>query len=115
MRSVSMFAPARLRRILLAHPAIALVLLGATAAASAQDVENGRRLAERWCAACHAIGAEPTRFNRAQPLAAIAARQGITAAMLTAFLQLPHATMPKFPLRRQDAADLAAFIMDITK
>ena len=115
MRSISIPSPARSRRILLPRPVIALVLLGATAAAFAQDVENGRRLAERWCAACHATGAGPTKFSRAQPLAVIAARQDVSSEVLTAFLLLPHATMPNLPLGRRDAADLAAFIMDMNK
>ncbi len=78
--------------------AIVLVLFGAIALAWGQDVAKGRRLAERWCAACHATGAGPTKFNRAQPLAAIAARQDISSDLITSFLLLPHATMPNLPL-----------------
>ena len=91
------------------------VLVGATTAAVADDVAHGRRLAERWCAACHATGEGPTKFNRAQPLAALAARQDINSEMITSFLLLPHATMASPPLSRQDAQDLAAFIMDMRK
>jgi hypothetical protein len=35
--------------------------------------------------------------------------------MITSFLLLPHATMPNLPLGRQDAADIAAFIMEMRK
>ena len=115
MRSRSILDPARIRRIALAHLAIVLVLFGTIALAWGQDIANGRRLAERWCAACHATGTALTKFNRAQPLAAIAARQDISSDMITSFLLLPHATMPNLPLSRQDAADIAAFIMEMKK
>ena len=104
-----------MRRIALAQLAIVFVLFGTMAAAWGQDVANGRRLAERWCAACHATGTGPTRFNRAQPFAAIAARPDISSDMITSFLLLPHATMPNLPLSRKDAADIAAFIMEMKK
>jgi mono/diheme cytochrome c family protein len=115
MRSPSIVDLAVMRHIVLPHLVIALVLFGPIAAASGQDVEHGRRLAERWCAACHATGTAPTKFHRAPPLAAIAARQDVSSEMITSFLLLPHATMPNLPLSRQDAADLAAFIMDMRK
>ena len=35
---------------------VALTLLGSATAAFAQNLENGRRLSERWCSQCHAIG-----------------------------------------------------------
>jgi len=104
-----------MRHALLRPLVIASILVGATTAALADDVEHGRQLAERWCAECHATGAAPTRFNRAPPLAAIAARQDISAEMIASFLLLPHATMASPPLSRQDAGDLAAFIMNMRK
>jgi mono/diheme cytochrome c family protein len=92
-----------------------LALFAALRAAAAQDLENGRRLAERWCAACHQIDANPGKFRRAPPFAAIAAKDNITAEMIASFLLLPHATMPNFPLSRKDADDIAAFIMELRK
>ena len=92
-----------------------LALFAALRAAAAQDLENGRRLAERWCAACHQIDANPGRFRRAPPFAAIAAKDDVTAETIAAFLLLPHATMPNLPLSRKDAADLAAVIMATRK
>ncbi len=92
-----------------------LALLAALDGAAAQDLENGQRLAERWCAACHQVGANPGRFRRAPPLAAIAAKDNITAEMIASFLLLPHSTMPNLPLSKKDAADIAAFIMEMRK
>jgi mono/diheme cytochrome c family protein len=76
-----------------------------------RSLDHGRQLAERWCAECHAVGGQPTRFHRAEPLATIAARDGVTAETLISFLRLPHATMTNIPLSREDAGDIAAFIL----
>lgn len=96
------------------HLSVALALFGSVGAASAQNVENGRRLSERWCAECHAIGPAPGK-SKARSFAAIAARETITAEMIASFLHLPHATMPNVPLRGNDAQDIAAFIMGMKK
>ncbi len=93
--------------------AVALALLG-VAAAYAQNLENGRRLSERWCAGCHAIEPVPGK-SKARSFAAIAAKESITAEMIATFLRLPHATMPNLPLSRNDAQDIAAFIMAMKK
>jgi len=97
--------------------AIALAISGMMWAAptAAADLDHGRQLAERWCAECHAVGNEPTKFRRAQPFLAIAAKESVTEDMLTKFLLLPHATMANRPLSRGDAADLAAYIMALRK
>lgn len=93
--------------------AVALMLFGGAAAALAQNVENGRRLAERWCAECHAIEAE--KPGKSVSFAAIAAKQGITSEMIASFLRLPHATMTNSPLSARGAQDIAAFIMGMKK
>jgi mono/diheme cytochrome c family protein len=95
--------------------AVTLALFAAAGAAVAQDLGNGRRLSERWCAACHRIDAVSGRDGRAPSFAAIAVKDNITAGTIASFLLLPHATMPNFPLSRQDAQDIAAFIMALRK
>jgi mono/diheme cytochrome c family protein len=94
--------------------ALALAVFGSIAAASAQNIENGRHLSERWCVECHAIAPAPGR-SKAQSFAAIAAKEKITTEMIASFLRLPHATMPNVPLRGNDAKDIAAFIMSMKK
>jgi mono/diheme cytochrome c family protein len=94
--------------------AIALTLLAGNET-TAQDVENGLRLSERWCSGCHAIGPAPGKFNRAPSFAAIAAKEAISSDMIASFLLLPHATMPNIPLSRKDAQDIAAFIIEMKK
>lgn len=99
----------------LLYPAVALALFGSVTAAPAQNLENGRRLSERWCAECHAIGPAPGKPYRAQSFASIAAKETVSSEMIASFLGLPHATMPNVPLTRNDARDIAAFIMDMKK
>lgn len=97
------------------HIAVALALCGAGAATFAQDVKNGQRLSERWCSECHAIEPAPGESSRMISFAAIAAKPGISSDMISSFLLMPHATMPNLPLRRRDAQDIAAFIMEMKK
>lgn len=79
--------------------------------AFAQDIENGRRLSERWCAECHAIDTPTVRTRRVASFASIAEKPGINSEIIASFLLMPHATMPNPPLSRKDAQDIAAFIM----
>ena len=99
-------------RILTLAISVALALCGG-GAAFAQNVENGRRVSERWCSECHAI--DPGKSSRTIPFAAIAAKPGITSDMISSFLLMPHSTMPNLPLTRKDARDIAAFIMEMKK
>ena len=102
----------------MSHPtlslAIGLTFLG-SAATYAQDVENGQRLSQRWCTACHAIGTPTAKTSRIISFAAIAEKPGISAEMIASFLLLPHSTMPSLPMKEQDAKDVAAFIMKMKK
>jgi|SRR5450755_4397203 mono/diheme cytochrome c family protein len=94
---------------------VALTLFGGIGATFAQDVENGRRLSERWCSGCHAIGPDSAKFKGVPSFASIAAKENVSSDMIASFLGLPHATMPYFPISRKDAQDIAAFIMDMKK
>jgi mono/diheme cytochrome c family protein len=102
-------------RNLTLHISVALALCGGGAATFAQDVEHGQRVSERWCSECHAIQPAPGKASQTISFAAIAARQGITADMISSFLLMPHATMPNMSLSRKDAQDIAAFIMEMKK
>jgi len=93
----------------------ALALFGAADTAFAADLENGRRVAERWCSECHVDAPAPGKARRAKSFATIAARQDISSEMIMAFLRLPHSTMPNRQLSAQDIQDLAALIMSMKK
>jgi mono/diheme cytochrome c family protein len=77
----------------------------------AADSDNGKRLAERWCQACHVVaaGRRPST-DAAPPFASIAARPDFDAAKVALFLLDPHPKMPDMSLTRTEAADLAAYI-----
>jgi mono/diheme cytochrome c family protein len=101
--------------ILKLHLSVALILLGGIQATFAQNSENGERLSKRWCSGCHAIGSGADRSHGIPSFAAIAARETINADMIASFLLMPHATMPNPPLSREDAKDIALFIIGMKK
>jgi mono/diheme cytochrome c family protein len=93
-----------------------LVLLAAIAAlpqaAAAASVANGERLAKRWCAACHVVATDQkSGSTQVAPFSAIAKVPGFDAAKLALFLLTPHPKMPDMNLSRDEAADLAAYIV----
>ena len=92
-----------------------LVFAGSLATASsvfAADPDNGRRLAHRWCEACHVVTPTQSRpaTDQAPPFATIAKTTDFDAAKIALFLLDPHPKMPDMGLSRSDAADLASYI-----
>ncbi|WP_188914940.1 c-type cytochrome [Salinarimonas ramus] len=91
--------------------AILLASLLASPAARAADVEEGRAIAERWCASCHLVSREQeTATDEVPTFHAIAARGDLSGETLTAFLADPHPVMPDMALTRDEIADLASYI-----
>ena len=91
---------------------LALALLAAPAAA--QDTSVGRKLAVRWCMACHVV--EPnqsTATDNAPTFQAIAARPGTTASSLDRYLSVGHTLMPDFSLGSQERNALVAYILSL--
>jgi mono/diheme cytochrome c family protein len=86
-------------------------MVAATPALGA-DPSNGRRLAHRWCEACHVVTPTQRRAatDQAPPFATIAKGPDFDAAKLALFLLDPHPKMPDMGLSRSEAADLAAYI-----
>jgi mono/diheme cytochrome c family protein len=79
--------------------------------AVAVDVDNGKRLAERWCASCHAVSAsQKSSITEAPPFSEIARKPDFNSGALALFLLHPHPKMPDMGLSRDAAADLVAFI-----
>ena len=79
--------------------------------AFAADPDNGERLAQRWCTACHVVALDqrgPT--GEAPPFRTIAAKPDFDAAKLAFFQMDPHPKMPNMQLSRTEAGDLAAYI-----
>jgi mono/diheme cytochrome c family protein len=79
--------------------------------ALAADAFNGKRLAERWCAACHVVSAAQREANAdAPPFEDIARRPYFSESGLVTFLLDPHAKMPNMNLTRFEAGDIAAYV-----
>jgi mono/diheme cytochrome c family protein len=84
--------------------------------AVAADADHGADLAKRWCATCHLVdGDQKQASTDAPPFAAIAHKSDFTPEKVAFFLLDPHPKMPSFPLSRNEAADIAAYIAALRK
>ena len=93
---------------------LSLIVLAAPASAWAADAANGKTLAERWCATCHVVGPEQKHATtQAPPFSEVAKRPHIDAPMVAFYLMAPHPKMPDMNLSRNEAADLAAYIVTL--
>ena len=85
-------------------------------AALAADADHGADLAKRWCASCHLVTSDQKQASADVPaFAAIAHKPDFSPEKLAFFLLDPHPKMPSFPLSRNEAADLAAYIGSLRK
>jgi len=90
----------------------ALAALSFTASAYAADVDHGETLAKRWCAACHVVAPDQKHGeDNAPPFATVAKIPGFNASAIARFLMNPHPKMPDMQLSRDEADDLAAYII----
>jgi mono/diheme cytochrome c family protein len=75
------------------------------------DVENGLRIARRWCASCHVVASDQrSTTDQAPSFATIARFPNFDASKIVFFLLDPHLKMPDMSLTRYEAADLGAYI-----
>jgi mono/diheme cytochrome c family protein len=89
-------------------------LIGPTALAA--DADNGKRLAERWCASCHVVAPDQKTANTdAPPFETISKTFGFNGEKLVFFLLEPHPKMPSMALTRNEANDIAAYIGKLAK
>ena len=100
------------RHLLVVAGMVGLILSPAEAA----DANHGAELAKRWCASCHVVdGGQKQASADAPPFPAIANRSDFSAEKLAFFLLDPHPKMPNFPLSRNEAGDIAAYIGSLRK
>jgi mono/diheme cytochrome c family protein len=84
--------------------------------AMAADANHGADLAKRWCASCHVVDSAQERASaEVPPFSAIASKSDLSAEKLAFFLLDPHPKMPNFPLSRNEAGDIAAYIGSLRK
>ena len=82
----------------------------------AADANHGAVLAKRWCATCHLVDSGQTHASAdVPPFATIASKSDFTPEKVAFFLLDPHPKMPNFPLSRNEAADIAAYIGSLRK
>lgn len=87
-----------------------------TSAVARADAANGKRLAERWCSACHAVSKEQIAASTdAPPFLGMARHRSIDPARLALFLLEPHPKMPSMSLTRAEAADIASYINSVAQ
>jgi mono/diheme cytochrome c family protein len=92
----------------------AVLLLGATPARAAGDVENGEALAQKWCASCHVISEAALAGMEALVAPTFMELKLESAAELKAALTEPHPFMPEFDnLTDQDVDDLLVYIHSV--
>ena len=100
------------RNLPVAAGMVGLILSPAVAA----DANHGAELAKRWCASCHVVeGGQKQASADVPPFAAIANKSDFSAEKLAFFLLDPHPKMPNFPLSRNEAGDIAAYIGSLRK
>lgn len=106
-----------MRRMLLPAALLSLVLGSATAgaqgAARQERLDQGRRVAESWCANCHVIGpgAQGPVGDAAPPFPAIARMPSTTEMSLRVFLQTPHSQMPDYRLSQAELDGVVEWIL----
>lgn len=103
-----------MRRVMHILPLLALAL-PAVAQTDAGDVQEGRRVAETWCANCHRVapGGPGPVTDVAPSFKSVAEMPSTTAMALGVFLQTPHANMPDYQLSRDQKDDVIAYILSL--
>ncbi len=83
--------------------------------AVAQDAQQGREIALRWCSPCHMTERTATSASAdgLPTFPAIAANPGLSADQLRAAMNPQHSRMPDFALSRRQQDDLIAYIQSL--
>ena len=81
----------------------------ASGAAMADEAAEGRRLAEQWCAACHAVAPGGAGVEPAPPFEAIVGERGRSDDWIATWLSTPHEMMPDLTLTRAEISALVAY------
>jgi len=84
-------------------------------AAFADNVSDGRAIAERWCTSCHDIGAGDTRSAKdlAPTFESVARRDNFSRVQLETWIGNPHPPMPNLNLTRREVDNLVEYILSL--
>lgn len=91
---------------------LVIAALAGAGEAAAQNVDNGRSLATRWCAACHVVD-RTTTTAPADGVPGFPALARRSVAELRAAMNPLHSRMPDFALSKAQQDDLAAYIKSL--
>jgi mono/diheme cytochrome c family protein len=94
---------------------VACTLFFVPALAAAQDAEQGRDIARRWCSSCHVVEKTATQAlaNGLPTFPAMARRADLSADRLRAAMNPQHSRMPDFALTKRQQDDLIAYILSL--
>jgi mono/diheme cytochrome c family protein len=83
--------------------------------AAAQDAQQGREIALRWCSSCHVVERTATSAptDGLPTFPGIAARPGLSADQLRAAMNPQHSRMPDLALSKRQQDDLVAYIYSL--
>jgi mono/diheme cytochrome c family protein len=97
--------------VALSAAAVGIFVVTVAGPVLAADAANGKRVAARWCAACHVVAPDQRQaYADAPSFREIANRPNFSESGLATFLLNPHAKMPNMSLTRIEANDIAAYI-----
>lgn len=83
--------------------------------ALAADADNGKRIAQAWCAPCHIVAPnQREELANSPPFDVIARKFGFNAEMLAYSILNPHPRM-NMTLTRDEAEDIAAYMATLVK
>ena len=94
---------------------VACTLVFVPALAAAQDAEQGRDIARRWCSSCHVVEKTATQApaNGLPSFPAVARRADLSADRLRAAMNPQHSRMPDFALSKRQQDDVIAYIFSL--
>jgi mono/diheme cytochrome c family protein len=95
--------------------AVLLIVANFGAPALAADVEKGKRIAQSRCAPCHmVVSMQRQELSNSPPFDQIAKRNDLDPAVLAFLILSPHPRM-NMTLSREEADDLAAYIISLRR
>lgn len=96
-------------------PIVLVAVLAVSAGARADNIANGRTIAQVWCSNCHHIdpGDQGTAHDAAPTFLSIAKMKSTTAASLGTLLNAHHGGMPNLNLNRKEIDDVSAYILSL--
>jgi mono/diheme cytochrome c family protein len=88
---------------------LAMVALLGPSVVKAEEAAEGLKLADQWCASCHAIAPGRAGTEAAPPFDSIVREGGRSDEWIATWLSTPHEMMPDLTLTRAEIAALVAY------